>query len=216
MIQRVHCALHVRLVVQEYALQRGRADSLDRCRTCSWVLLGQETHVRQFVAEDLLERLAFLCVLLVLLLLLLLLFCGCDPCRAHRVDAVEPVPEQFDLVSRRIAQTDGQINSARANERVVESINVVRGQEDDAFLGAGDAVQRVQQPRERDVRARVALGVGRAAVRERDVHVFQEHERAGWDDGQEVIELVICETALRQVQDSDIVVQIACQSLDEG
>lgn len=94
---------------------------------------------------------------------------------------------------------------------------MVGSEEEDALLGARDAVEGVQQAGEGDVGALVSVGVAlRAAVAEGGVDVLEQHESALGDDSQQVIEPVVGQAAFAQVQDGDVVVQMAGEGLDEG
>ncbi len=77
-------------------------------------------------------------------------------------------PARACLRGGRVAEFEHEVDAARPNQRRIETRQVIGGHEDEALLGRGDAVDRVQQAGKGEARERVA-GV---ALHERRVHVL--------------------------------------------
>ena len=187
-----HGALHISLVVQKKPLQ-------SRCarRAPPWLWrpassATDNAQLGQRIAKDLLE------VFVVLEL------------------SVEAIPETLDLVSGGGAQANRHVDPSGSHEGLVEPVDVVCGEEHDAFFGAGDSVEGVEEAGECDGGASVAVFFCLvAAVAEGDVDVFEEDQRSGWDVAEEMVQSVVGEAAFAEIEHGDVVVELACEGLDE-
>jgi hypothetical protein len=91
---------------------------------------------------------------------------------------------------------------------------MIRRHENDPLLCGSHSIERIEQSRER-YRTLIPVFACLDTFVERRIDVFKEDNTSLGRDSEKVIELIVRETAFREVEKTDIVAQIAGKSLDK-
>ena len=126
--------------------------------------------------------------------------------------AIEPEKQPAPLVGCRMTQLNLSVDTARTDERGVESFGVIRGEEEHPPFARAYAVECVQQPAQGD--ARVAIGA--AAFLENAVDVFDQQQRPDRQVVDQAAERFIGHEPVGQGKDGHRQLELAGHRKDQG